>query len=143
MRFYTQANADRPEINVFSRTVYLTLIARRSRYHAGVRFLTRGADEYVGEAPVPVLIIAGQRSQRSRNRTNVGTAFSASADGSVSEPLATPFGYPVNRVAGADYGGYTSFVQIRGSIPVMWHQMSDKMTPKPPIESKLKTTAIR
>jgi hypothetical protein len=36
------------EISVFSRTVYLTLIARRSRFHAGVRFLTRGADENVG-----------------------------------------------------------------------------------------------
>lgn len=40
------------EINVFSRTVYLTLIARRSRYHAGVRFLTRGADENVSGAGV-------------------------------------------------------------------------------------------
>lgn len=41
------ANQLTPEINVFSRTVYLTLIARRSRFHAGVRFLTRGADENV------------------------------------------------------------------------------------------------
>lgn len=57
------------------------------------------------------------------------------ADISVSEPLATPFGYPVNSDDGADYGGYTSFVQLRGSIPVMWHQVSEKMTPKPPIES--------
>jgi hypothetical protein len=54
----------------------------------------------------------------------------------VSEPLATPFGYPVNAEAGADYGGYTSFVQLRGSIPVMWHQISEKMVPKPPIESE-------
>lgn len=58
-------------------------------------------------------------------------------DHSVSEPLATPFGYPVNCEDGGDYGGYTSFVQLRGSIPVMWHQISEKMTPKPPIESKL------
>lgn len=35
------------EINVFARTVYLTLIARRSRHFAGARFLTRGANESV------------------------------------------------------------------------------------------------
>lgn len=54
----------------------------------------------------------------------------------VSEPLATPFGSPIDASTGADYGGYTSFVQLRGSIPVMWHQISEKMTPKPPIESE-------
>lgn len=43
----------------------------------------------------------------------------------------------MNRDDDADYGGYTSFVQLRGSIPVMWHQQTDKMTPKPPIESEL------
>jgi hypothetical protein len=36
------------EIGVFTRTVYLTLIARRSRHYAGARFLTRGANEQVG-----------------------------------------------------------------------------------------------
>lgn len=54
----------------------------------------------------------------------------------VSEPLATPFGTPIKDGETVDYGGYTSFVQLRGSIPVMWHQISEKMTPKPPIESK-------
>jgi hypothetical protein len=39
--------ADQSEINVFARTVYLTLIARRSRHFAGARFLTRGANEQV------------------------------------------------------------------------------------------------
>ena len=33
------------EINVFTRTVYLTLIARRSRHYAGARYLTRGAND--------------------------------------------------------------------------------------------------
>lgn len=37
--------ADHAEINVFTRTVYLTLIARRSRHYAGARFLTRGAND--------------------------------------------------------------------------------------------------
>lgn len=37
---------DQAKIHVFSRTVYLTLIARRSRHYAGARFLTRGANEH-------------------------------------------------------------------------------------------------
>jgi hypothetical protein len=55
---------------------------------------------------------------------------------SVSEPLATPFGLPPLCSSEFNgYGGYTSFVQYRGSIPVMWHQESNQMTPRPPIES--------
>lgn len=41
--------AHETEINVFTRTVYLTLIARRSRHFAGARFLTRGANESVSQ----------------------------------------------------------------------------------------------
>lgn len=33
------------EIALYSRTVYLTVIARRSRHYAGARYLTRGANE--------------------------------------------------------------------------------------------------
>ncbi|BEI98809.1 hypothetical protein CcaverHIS631_0311080 [Cutaneotrichosporon cavernicola] len=94
---------DQTKINVFSRTVYLTLIARRSRFHAGGDVANEVETEQI-----------------------------------VSEPLATPFGYPVNCEDGPDYGGYTSFVQLRGSIPVMWHQVSEKMVPKPPIEITIK-----
>ncbi|CAK9780677.1 unnamed protein product [Cutaneotrichosporon oleaginosum] len=111
---FIHGSFDQTKINVFSRTVYLTLIARRSRFHAGVRFLTRGADE------------------------NGDVANEVETEQIVSEPLATPFGYPVNCEDGADYGGYTSFVQLRGSIPVMWHQVSEKMVPKPPIEVTIK-----
>jgi hypothetical protein len=58
---------------------------------------------------------------------------------SVSEPLATPFGAKSSNLHlaadfAAGYGGYTSFVQYRGSIPVMWQQESSQMTPRPPIE---------
>jgi hypothetical protein len=38
--------ADGKEIALFSRTVYLTVLARRSRHHAGARYLTRGANEH-------------------------------------------------------------------------------------------------
>ena len=58
---------------------------------------------------------------------------------SVSEPLATAFGSNTRSFGrnATEYGGYTSFVQHRGSIPVMWHQEVNQMTPRPPIESKL------
>lgn len=39
-------DADGLEIALFSRTVYLTVLARRSRHHAGARYLTRGANEH-------------------------------------------------------------------------------------------------
>jgi hypothetical protein len=61
----------------------------------------------------------------------------------VSEPLATPFGSRTAKLQpmsefGAGYGGYTSFVQYRGSIPVTWHQESTQLTARPPIESELR-----
>ena len=64
---------------------------------------------------------------------------------SVSEPLATSFGTSTAGDHGtsdlsAGYGGYTSFVQYRGSIPVMWHQESTQLTARPPIESKQHST---
>lgn len=31
---------------------------------------------------------------------------------------------------------YTSFVQVRGSIPLYWNQESGNLSPKPPIECK-------
>jgi hypothetical protein len=36
-----------PEMSVFGRTVYITLIARRSRHFAGARFLKRGINDEV------------------------------------------------------------------------------------------------
>ena len=35
------------DISVYGKPVYLTLIARRSSYYAGARFLKRGADSNV------------------------------------------------------------------------------------------------
>ncbi|WWC65713.1 uncharacterized protein I303_108335 [Kwoniella dejecticola CBS 10117] len=112
---------DQAKINVFTRTVYLTLIARRSRHYAGARFLTRGANEH-GHV-----------------------ANEVETEQIVSEPLATSFGSrtkadEVHQMSdyAAGYGAYTSFVQYRGSIPVMWHQESNQMTPRPPIEITIK-----
>ncbi|WVQ79290.1 hypothetical protein IAT38_001387 [Cryptococcus sp. DSM 104549] len=112
---------DQAKIHVFTRTIYLTLIARRSRHYAGARFLTRGANEH-GHV-----------------------ANEVETEQIVSEILATPFGrqYDVDPDRplsdySVGYGGYTSFVQYRGSIPVMWHQESNQMTPRPPIEITIK-----
>ncbi|ORX37871.1 SacI homology domain-domain-containing protein [Kockovaella imperatae] len=107
---------DQAKINVFTRTVYLTLLARRSRFFAGTRFLTRGAND------------------------NGHVANEVETEQIVSEPLATPFGAksPYTNGSVAGYGGYTSFVQYRGSIPVMWHQESTQLTARPPIEITIK-----
>ncbi|KAL7424872.1 phosphatidylinositol-3,5-bisphosphate 5-phosphatase [Cryptotrichosporon argae] len=109
---------DQAKISVFTRTVYITLIARRSRHYAGARFLTRGANE------------------------DGHVANEVETEQIVSEPLATSFGLRNASASVSDfgpgYGGYTSFVQYRGSIPVMWHQEANQMTPKPPIEITIK-----
>ena len=34
-------------LSIYGRTVYITIIARRSRYFAGARFLKRGANDLV------------------------------------------------------------------------------------------------
>lgn len=36
-----------PELSVFGKVIYITLIARRSRHFAGARFLKRGINEQV------------------------------------------------------------------------------------------------
>lgn len=63
----------------------------------------------------------------------------------VSEALTTPFYYPSPGACGSSESkqqnrrrpspNYTSYVQYRGSIPVLWVQETNSMTPKPPIES--------
>lgn len=40
------AHSSFAEIAIQGRTVYLTLIGRRSRFFAGARYLKRGANEY-------------------------------------------------------------------------------------------------
>lgn len=45
------------EISVLGRNIFVTLIARRSRYFAGARFLKRGANDKVGWWPMqPVFV---------------------------------------------------------------------------------------
>ncbi|OZJ05306.1 hypothetical protein BZG36_01584 [Bifiguratus adelaidae] len=98
---------DQAKISVFGRNIFLTLIARRSRYFAGARFLKRGANDqgYV--------------------------ANDVESEQIVAELSTTSF-----HTQGHLFGNqrYTSYVQHRGSIPLYWSQETMNMSPKPPIE---------
>ncbi|KAI9756043.1 MAG: hypothetical protein M4579_004013 [Chaenotheca gracillima] len=102
---------DQATLSVYGRTIYITIIARRSRYFAGARFLKRGANDlgYV--------------------------ANDVETEQIVSEMLTTSFHAP----GPALYANpnYTSYVQHRGSIPLYWTQDNTGVTPKPPIELNL------
>lgn len=89
-------------LNVVGKPVYLTLIARRSQYYAGTRFLKRGSN------------CKGQ------------VANEVEIEQIVNEASLTNF----------HENHYTSYVQLRGSVPGFWSQDISKMVPKPQIMSK-------
>ncbi|KAI0727772.1 SacI homology domain-containing protein [Fomitopsis betulina] len=109
-------HVDQAKLTVLGRVLFITLIARRSRHHAGARYLKRGVND----------------------EGNV--ANEVETEQVVSETLTTPFYYPAQRAQDGDYQGrrpspnFTSYVQYRGSIPVYWAQETNSMSPKPPIE---------
>ncbi|KAL7276473.1 phosphatidylinositol-3,5-bisphosphate 5-phosphatase [Rhizina undulata] len=102
---------DQSTLSVYGRVVYITIIARRSRYFAGARFLKRGANDlgYV--------------------------ANDVETEQIVSEMLTTSFHSPGKNLYSNPH--YTSYVQHRGSIPLFWTQKNDAATPKPPVEMNL------
>eukprot|EP00002_Diphylleia_rotans_P023670 TRINITY_DN4655_c0_g1_i2.p1 TRINITY_DN4655_c0_g1~~TRINITY_DN4655_c0_g1_i2.p1 ORF type:complete len:448 (+),score=67.91 TRINITY_DN4655_c0_g1_i2:53-1396(+) len=93
--FFGQVKAE-----AFSHSITITLLARRSRYFAGTRFLKRGVNEsgYVANYVETEQIVQ---------------------DWSIGSP---------------DSGHFTSFVHIRGSIPLFWTQDTSIIAPKPKIE---------
>ncbi|KAI9730414.1 MAG: phosphatidylinositol-3,5-bisphosphate 5-phosphatase [Cirrosporium novae-zelandiae] len=99
---------DQATMDVFGRPVYITIIARRSRYFAGARFLKRGANDlgYV--------------------------ANDVETEQIVSEMLTTSFHAPGPKLYANPC--YTSYVQHRGSIPLYWTQDNTGVSPKPDIE---------
>ncbi|KAI9604925.1 hypothetical protein H4Q26_002895 [Puccinia striiformis f. sp. tritici PST-130] len=109
---------DQSKLNVFGRTVYVAVIARRSRHFAGARFLKRGVSEdmYLGyvanEVEIEQIVTDG-----------------------ITTALHLPD--PENR---EDFDSrkpnprYTSYVQLRGSIPLLWNQDTTITKAKPPIE---------
>lgn len=102
---------DQAKLSIYGRTVYLTIIARRSRFFAGARFLKRGANDlgYV--------------------------ANDVETEQIVSEMLTTSFHAPGPELFANP--SYTSYVQHRGSIPLYWTQDNTGVTPKPDIEMNL------
>ncbi|PQE16291.1 hypothetical protein CJF32_00006168 [Rutstroemia sp. NJR-2017a WRK4] len=96
---------------VWGRVIYITIIARRSRYFAGARFLKRGANDrgYV--------------------------ANDVETEQIVSENMTTSLHAPGPKLYASP--NYTSYVQHRGSIPLYWTQENNGVTPKPPIELNL------
>ncbi|KIW34293.1 uncharacterized protein PV07_01081 [Cladophialophora immunda] len=99
---------DQSAVSVYwGRVVYVTIIARRSRFFAGARFLKRGANDlgYV--------------------------ANDVETEQIVSEMLTTSFHAPGPELFANNK--YTSYVQHRGSIPLHWTQDSTGVSPKPDI----------
>ncbi|KAI1261055.1 SacI homology domain-containing protein [Xylariaceae sp. FL1019] len=102
---------DQAAISVYGRTAHITIIARRSRFFAGARFLKRGANDlgYV--------------------------ANDVETEQIVSESQTTSFHSPSHKLFANPQ--FTSYVQHRGSIPLYWTQDNIGVTPKPPIELNL------
>ncbi|KAK0629923.1 SacI homology domain-containing protein [Bombardia bombarda] len=102
---------DQSAVSIYGRTAHITVIARRSRYFAGARFLKRGANDlgYV--------------------------ANDVETEQIVSEAVTTSFHAPGPKYFASP--SYTSYVQHRGSIPLHWTQDNTGVTPKPPIELNL------
>ncbi|KAJ8606697.1 hypothetical protein MRB53_040779 [Persea americana] len=102
---------DQAALDVFGRTVYVTIIGRRSRFFAGARFLKRGINDlgYVANDVETEQIVA--------------------------EKLTTSFHGPGQRLYSTP--NYTSYVHHRGSIPLYWTQDNSGVTPKPDININL------
>lgn len=99
---------DQVNVSVLGKSIYITLIARRSHHFAGARFLKRGVNNegYVANEVETEQIVA--------------------------DMILTSFHRPGNGYYDSDR--YTSFVQHRGSIPLYWTQEASNLTAKPPIQ---------
>lgn len=102
---------DQAKMSVYGRLVYIAIIARRSRFFAGARFLKRGANDlgYVANDVETEQIVSEQTT----------TSLHSAGLGLYANPQ------------------YTSYVQHRGSIPLYWTQENTGVSPKPDIELNL------
>ncbi|BGP36735.1 phosphatidylinositol-3,5-bisphosphate 5-phosphatase [Rhodotorula kratochvilovae] len=121
---------DQKKLAVFGRTVYVTLIARRSRHFAGARFLRRGVNDqgFVANDVESEQIVAEALT----------TPFYTSASSSHSHACSLPSpplppSFPTAHQARRPSPRYTAHVQCRGSIPLYWSQDVARAL-KPPIE---------
>lgn len=106
------------EISIFGQTLFITLIARRSKEFAGARFLKRGVNDQVfGGLTVQLKGHVANEVESEQIVSIENHAWIGSKD---------------HKLHLGDH--YTSFVQHRGSIPLSWTQEATNMTPKPPIQ---------
>ncbi|KAL1994994.1 hypothetical protein VTN49DRAFT_1181 [Thermomyces lanuginosus] len=98
-------------LSVYGRPIFITIIARRSRFFAGARFLKRGANDlgYVANDVETEQIVSEMTT----------TSFHSAGPRLYANPR------------------YTSYVQHRGSIPLYWTQDSSGVSPKPDIDINL------
>ncbi|KAK5938388.1 phosphatidylinositol-3,5-bisphosphate 5-phosphatase [Knufia obscura] len=104
----THGYIDQSALSIYwGRVVYITIIARRSRFFAGARYLKRGANDlgYVANDVETEQIVSEMQTQ----------SFHAPGPNLYANPL------------------YTSYVQHRGSIPLYWAQDASGVSPKPDI----------
>ena len=110
---------EQASLDVFGQRVYMTIIARRSRFFAGARFLKRGTND--------LGFVANDVETEQIVSTKLTTSFHAppsrSERGSGSGLYTSP--------------NYTSYVQHRGSIPLYWTQDNTGVSPKPDINLNL------
>ncbi|XP_043270839.1 polyphosphoinositide phosphatase isoform X2 [Venturia canescens] len=101
--YVTHGFIGQSNVSIFGRSIYITLIARRSNKYAGTRFLKRGAN----------------------------------FDGDVANEVETEQIVHDSAVSSFHAGRFSSFVQMRGSVPGHWSQDLTKMVPKPTISCDL------
>ncbi|KAK9307837.1 hypothetical protein QLX08_001916 [Tetragonisca angustula] len=101
--YVTHGFIGQSNVSIFGRSMYITIIARRSNKYAGTRFLKRGAN----------------------------------FDGDVANEVETEQIVHDSGVSSLSKGRFSSFVQMRGSVPGHWRQDVSKMVPKPTITCDL------
>ena len=113
---------DQVKLCTFGKELKITLVARRSRYFAGTRFLKRGIND-LGQVANEVETEQIVEAQLDRDpRITTTTASGSGRDG--------------GRSGGgrADTLRLSSIVQVRGSIPLYWSQeTSTSLNPRPEI----------
>jgi hypothetical protein len=151
------------EISMYGKTVSIILIGRRSRYMAGARFLKRGINcqghvandvetEQILVSYLPPRKYHPYYSQTQTLQPHENKKLDADSEDSDDSDASLRVVHGNNGVSGASpnpaniakgrcsetFRGteFSSFVQIRGSIPLHWAQDNSIITPKPNVISK-------
>ncbi|KAJ1509285.1 phosphatidylinositol-3,5-bisphosphate 5-phosphatase [Coelomomyces lativittatus] len=126
------------QMDLLGRRVYVTLIARRSRKFAGARFLRRGLDgegyvanEVETEQIVHLPTFEFPLFETKKTTTPLERCPLCDNHGIASDGTTRVYSHSTKKFIKQPC--FTSFVQHRGSIPLLWSQENGTITPKPPI----------